>query len=90
MAGIDLRVLRAFDAVVRHGDFTAAQSEFHAGQSTISNHITALGQRLGVTFCQRGRSDFRLTEKGRMVQLATQRLLESLDTFSTEVGSLKG
>ena len=90
LAGTDLRVLRVFDAVVRHGGFAAAQAELNVSQPTISNHITALEQRLGVSLCQRGRSGFRLTEKGEMVFAATQRLLRSLDDFSEEVGSLRG
>lgn len=90
LSGTDLRVLRVFDAVVRNGGFSAAQSELNVSQSTISNHITALEERLSVKLCQRGRSGFRLTEKGQMVYSATQRLLASLDSFSSEVGSLKG
>ena len=90
IAGTDLRVLRVFDAVVRHGGFAAAQAELNVSQPTISNHITALEQRLGISVCQRGRTGFRLTEKGETVFAATQRLLKALDDFSTEVGSLKG
>ena len=90
LAGTDLRVLRVFDAVVRHSGFAAAQAELNVSQPTISNHITALEQRLGVSLCQRGRTGFRLTEKGEMVFAATQRLLQALDDFSIEVGSLKG
>ena len=90
LAGTDLRILRVFDAVVRHGGFTAAQAELNISQPTISNHITTLEQRLGVSLCQRGRSGFQLTEKGEMVLVATQRLLRALEDFSEEVGALKG
>ena len=90
LAGTDLRVLRVFDAVVRHGGFAAAQAELNVSQPTISNHISALEQRLGVSLCQRGRGGFRLTEKGEMVFVATQRLLRALDDFSEEVGGLRG
>ncbi len=90
LAGTDFTILRVFDAVVRHGGFSVAQAELNISQSTISNHITALENRLGVKLCQRGRSGFRLTEKGEMVYIATQRLLSSLDDFSSEVGALKG
>ena len=90
LAGTDLRILRVFDAVVRHGGFAAAQAELNISQPTISNHITTLEQRLGVSLCQRGRSGFQLTEKGEMVFAATQRLLRALEDFSEEVGALKG
>lgn len=90
LAGTDFRALRVFDAVVRHGGFAAAQAELNISQPTISNHITALEQRLGVRLCQRGRSGFRLTEKGEIVFAATQRLLRTHDDFTAEVGALKG
>lgn len=90
VSGTDLRLLRVFDTVARHGGFAAAQAELNVSQSTISNHITALEERLGVSLCQRGRSGFRLTEKGQIVFFATQRLLVSLDQFSSEVGAIKG
>ena len=90
ISGSDLRALRVFDAIVRHGGFVAAQSELNISQPTISNHISALEQRLGVALCQRGRQGFRLTEKGEMVYAAAQRLLRSHDEFSIEVGTLRG
>ncbi len=90
LAGTDLRLLRVFDSVVRHAGFGAAQAELNISQSTISNHITALEQRLGVKLCQRGRAGFRLTEKGEIVYAAAQNLLRSIDDFSSEVGELKG
>ncbi len=62
--GSDIRLLRVFEAVVKNGGFTAAQGELNISQSTISNHITALEQRLGVTLHQRGRGGFWLTDKG--------------------------
>lgn len=90
LEGTDIRTLRVFDAVVRNGGFASAQAELNISQPTISNHITALEQRLGVRLCQRGRSGFRLTEKGEIVHRATQRLLRSHEDFSAEVGALKG
>jgi len=60
LSGTDFRLLKVFDAVVRHGGFAAAQTELNVGLSTISNHITALEQRLGFSLCQRGRGGFKL------------------------------
>ncbi|MDE0113861.1 MAG: LysR family transcriptional regulator, partial [Albidovulum sp.] len=42
ISGSDLRALRVFDALARHGGFSAAQSELNISQPTISNHLTAL------------------------------------------------
>ncbi len=90
LAGTDIRLLKVFDAVVRHGGFGAAQAELNVGMSTISNHMTALEERLGVALCTRGRGGFRLTEKGALVHVETQRLLRTLEGFSHNVSLLKG
>lgn len=90
VAGSDLRLLAVFDAVVRHGGFAAAQTELNIGPSTISNHISALEERLGCTLCQRGRGGFRVTEKGQIVHAESQKLLASIDGFSEAVSTLRG
>jgi len=90
VSGSDLRLLKVFDAVVRHGGFAAAQVKLGVAPSTISNHITALEQRLGVSLCQRGRGGFKLSEKGKLVFAETQRLLRHMEEFSAGVSSLKG
>ena len=90
LSGSDLRLLKVFDAVVRHGGFAAAQAELNVGPSTISNHITALEERLGVSLCQRGRGGFKLSEKGKLVFEETQRLLRHMEDFSVGVSILKG
>lgn len=86
--GSDLTLLRVFDAVTRHGGFAAAQAELNIAPSTISNHIRALEDRLGVTLCQRGREGFDLTEQGAFVIASARRMLRSLDDFAAEVSNL--
>lgn len=88
IAGTDLTVLRVFDAVARHGGFAAAQAELNVTPSTISNHIGALEERLGVKLCRRGREGFELTEQGKLVITAARRLFQSLDDFALDVGEL--
>jgi DNA-binding transcriptional LysR family regulator len=90
LSGSDLRLLRVFDAVVRHGGFAAAQSELNVSLSTISNHVTALEQRLGVQLCQRGRGGFSLTEKGELAITSIQRLLHGMDDFASDMWALRG
>ena len=87
-AGTDLTVLRVFDCVVRHGGFASAQAELNISPSTISNHIRALEDRLGVKLCRRGREGFELSEQGVLVITAARRLLRSLDDFSLDMGEL--
>jgi len=90
ITGSDIHLLSVFDAVVRNGGFSAAQVELGLSQPTISNHITALEERLGVTLCQRGRRGFLVTEKGVMVHEIAKTLLETLGTHSGHLAALKG
>lgn len=90
LTGSDIHLLRVYDSVVRNGGFSAAQVELGLTQPTISNHITALEERLGVKLCQRGRRGFLLTEKGQMVHDIAQELLATLNTHSAHLVELKG
>lgn len=83
-------LLQVFDAVVRGGGYAGAEAELNIGQSTISNHMTALEARIGFTLCQRGRGGFRLTERGQAVHEASRRLAGALGDFAADVAALKG
>ena len=85
----DLRLLRVFAKVVEAGGFSAAQIDLNVSQSTISTHMTALEQRLRVRLCERGRSGFRLTEKGNLIYQASQRLFAAIDQFRSEAGAAR-
>ena len=50
----DLRLLRIFQAVVRHEGFAAAQDELGISPGTISNHIAQLEGRFGVPLVREG------------------------------------
>jgi LysR family transcriptional regulator, transcriptional activator for bauABCD operon len=86
----DLRLLRVFAKVVEAGGFSAAQIELNVSQSTISTHMTALEHRLGLRLCQRGRAGFSLTEKGRLIYQASQRLFAAIEEFRSEAGAARG
>ncbi len=86
---VDLRLLRVFDVVVRCGGLSAAQAELNVGQSTISMQLAQLEVRLGARLCERGRGGFRLTEEGRAIHEASQRLLSAVDGFRLEADQLK-
>ncbi|MGH8233559.1 MAG: LysR family transcriptional regulator [Rhodanobacteraceae bacterium] len=88
LADAGLRELRLFQAVVRCGGLTAAESELNIGRSTISRHLKALEERLGTTLCHRGRSGFAMTDEGTRVFEAAERLLTAVSQFRTEVGEI--
>lgn len=90
IANIDLRLLRVFKVVVECEGFSSAQSELNISQSTISNHMLALEERLQCKLCNRGRSGFSITEEGRIVYEAAVKLFESIDDFCGSAESLHG
>jgi DNA-binding transcriptional LysR family regulator len=82
---VDLRLLRIFQTVVDCGGLSAAEIDLGIGRSTISTHIAELEGRLGTRLCQRGRSGFALTDRGKKIYEASLGLMKSLDTFRNEV-----
>ncbi|HJV24079.1 MAG TPA: LysR family transcriptional regulator [Aromatoleum sp.] len=85
---VDLKLVRVFVAVVRHGGFSAAQAALNVSQSTISEQMTTLEGRLGLTLCERGRGGFRLTEHGHATYEAAQRLLLAVESFCMDTSIL--
>jgi DNA-binding transcriptional LysR family regulator len=81
----DLRLLRTFCTVVRHGGFVAAESELQIGLPSISRYIKDLEIRLGLRLCDRGRRGFTLTAEGKQVHEACQKLFNNLDDFESAV-----
>lgn len=86
----DLRLLRTFCTVVRHGGFVAAESELQIGLPSISRYIKDLEIRLGLRLCDRGRRGFTLTEEGKRVHDACMKLFNNLDDFEHEVRDIHG
>lgn len=82
---VDLRLLRIFQTVVDCGGLSAAEIDLGIGRSTISTHIADLEARLGTRLCQRGRSGFSLTSRGKKIYEASLGLMRSLDVFRNEV-----
>ncbi len=87
---VDLRLLRVFATIAECGGFASAQVKLGVGQSTVSSHMADLEARLGMRLCERGRGGFRLTEHGREVYEAVQRLFRSVETFTSDVEALRG
>lgn len=85
----DIRLLKVFARVVEAGGFSAAQIDLNISQSTISTHMTSLEQRLGVRLCERGRSGFELTERGKLIYQASQRLFSAIDDFRSDAGAAR-
>ncbi|NLP63303.1 LysR family transcriptional regulator [Paraburkholderia sacchari] len=88
LTDLDLRLLRVFVAVVEAGGVSVAQTTLNVSQPTISAQLSTLETRLGYRLCERGRSGFRLTEKGeRMYELAIT-LLAAAEEFALKARHL--
>jgi DNA-binding transcriptional LysR family regulator len=86
----DLKLLRVFKEVARHQGFSAAQDSLNATQSAISMNMAQLEDRLGMRLCERGVKGFQLTDQGKVVLEAADRLFVALDDFRTETERVKG
>lgn len=86
---LDLKLLRIFETIVQCGGFAAAQPVLNIGASSISEYVSQLETRLGLRLCERGRSGFRLTEKGAELHAVAQRLFGAVDIFQMEAGALR-
>lgn len=84
----EIKQLKVFATVVECGGFSAAETELNITRSTISIHIANLESRLNLTLCQRGRGGFSLTEEGRVIYEAAQKLFASLEDFRSTVNNL--
>ncbi|HVW52868.1 MAG TPA: LysR family transcriptional regulator [Trinickia sp.] len=88
LTDLDLRLIRIFLAVADAGGITVAQSTLNVSQPTISSHLAALETRLGFRLCERGRSGFKLTDKGERFLALAKRLLTAVEEFTDEARNL--
>ncbi|MEP3843869.1 MAG: LysR family transcriptional regulator [Paracoccaceae bacterium] len=86
----DIHLLRVFCVVTEAQGFSNAQVVLNVATSTISRQITELETRMGMRLCDRGRTGFRLTENGKTVYQAAQKLFGALGEFQDTVDGSKG
>ncbi len=77
---VDLRHLRAFIAVARHGSFTRAAKTVHISQPTFTVQIRRLETSLGVRLVDRNTRSVQLTPIGRELAPVLERILRDLDS----------
>jgi LysR family hydrogen peroxide-inducible transcriptional activator len=87
---VELRQLRAVEAVNRHRHFTRAAEELHVAQSAPSHQIRRLEQELGTALFERTSRRFSPTEAGQAVAGRARRVLAEVDGLRQEVDELRG
>ena len=81
----DIKLLRIFHTITECGGFSLAQAKLNLSQSAISTYMSQLETRLGMRLCERGHGMFKLTDDGRAVLKAIEKLFAALESFRTEL-----
>src|SRR4051794_19591707 len=87
---MDLRQLRALDAVARARSFTAAALELHLAQSALSQQVAKLERELGVELLRRTTRRVEVTEAGELVLARARRALAEADAIRDDLDALRG
>jgi DNA-binding transcriptional LysR family regulator len=77
---MELRHLRAFQAVARGFSFTRAATDLHYSQSTISEQVRALEAELGVRLFERAGRGLTLTSAGERLAVYADQVLALVET----------
>ncbi|MGW7252932.1 LysR family transcriptional regulator [Streptomyces sp. NPDC054834] len=82
---MELRQLRTFEAVLRHGTITEAAGALGLAPSSVSAQVRALEKSVGVPLFDRTASGMRATAAGDRMALWARRLLEQAERAAREV-----
>lgn len=84
---MELRLLRYFLTVAKEQSFTKAAEQLHITQPTLSRHMAAFEEELGLLLFVRRGKNVTLTEEGILLK---RRALEILDLEERTLEELKG
>jgi DNA-binding transcriptional LysR family regulator len=87
---MELRHLKGFLAVARHGHFTRAAGELGLAQPALSQQIAQLEEELGVAVFERSRRGARLTAAGESLVRRAERIFLEVDEARREAGRHAG
>ncbi|HEU4544581.1 MAG TPA: LysR family transcriptional regulator [Jiangellaceae bacterium] len=87
---VTLVQLRVLDAVRRHGSVTAAATELHYSQPSLSHHLSRLEAQTGARLLQRVGRGIRFTEAGRLLADRAAEIIGRVDTATAELSTLVG
>lgn len=82
---LPLNALRAFEAVARHGSFTAAANALQVSQSALSRHVAGIETLLGMQLFDRRPHALTLTAAGERLLPAVVRALDGLEAALNDV-----
>ncbi|GFN31619.1 LysR family transcriptional regulator [Paenibacillus xylaniclasticus] len=85
---MDLRTLKTFQAIVKHGSFNKAAQEMNYVQSTVTMQIQKLEAELGMTLFERGK-EISLTEAGRLLYEQSMPIVKNMERLQASLSDLK-
>lgn len=84
-AGVDLRLLRFFVAIIDNGGVTRAAESLYVAQPSVSQALRTLEQRLGVSLFERVGRGLRLTDAGRELETRARSVLAEVEEARARV-----
>ena len=87
---MELRQLRYFAAIARHGTFSKAAEQVFVAQSALSHQLAQLETELGTRLLHRSRRGVELTESGRVFLAHATSILRQVDDARASVRNLAG
>ncbi len=82
---LPLNALRAFEAVARHGSFTAAANALGSSQSALSRHVISLESLLGTQLFERRPHTLNLTSAGQHLLPTVARAFDRIEVAMDEI-----
>ncbi len=82
---MDLRQLKYFKTIVDEGSITHAANKLHMAQPPLSQQLKRLEVELNTILIKRYRSDWEITETGRMLYEYAKKTLLEMDHISNEI-----
>lgn len=83
---MDLKALRCFEAMAKHGSLTRASIELGISDAAVSQRIKSLEKYLGVKLYESRGGKVRLTEAGQRTKELATRLFDELAEFEEAIG----
>lgn len=87
---MELRQLRYFTAIAKHGTFSKAAEQVFVAQSALSHQLAQLEEELGARLFHRSRRGVELTEAGRVFLAHATAILRQVDDAKASVRNVDG
>ncbi|WP_282942292.1 LysR family transcriptional regulator [Paenibacillus sp. RC67] len=85
---MDIRALKTFQMIVKHGSFNRAAEELNYVQSTVTMQIQKLESDLGIQLIERGKK-IRLTEAGRLFYEQSQQIVKQMEQLQANLADIQ-